>query len=186
MEVLYVKNMVCDRCKSAVRDIFEDEGVRVRSVDLGVVKVENELSAPVLNRISDALKSIGFELLADARSQIVERIKALVIEMLRYDGEKSRGLNVSAYLSDRLHSDYSALSKMFSAETGTTIEKYVIAQKVELVKELITYGEMSLTEMAQRLNYSSVAYLSSQFKSVTGMTPSQYKSIGVRRELDRV
>lgn len=186
---IYIKNMVCDRCKTAVRGVFEHEGVEPLSVGLGVVELSDALSADKLSSIRHGLEVIGFELLNDNRKQTVERIKALIIELVRYTGDRAaHNSNVSTFLSDRLHSDYSALSKLFSAETGTTIEKYVIAQKVELVKELLSYGELSLTEIAQRLNYSSVAYLSSQFKSVTGQTPSSYKgkNAGARKELDKL
>ena len=181
--------MVCDRCKAAVRSVFEHEGIEPLCVDLGVVDVGDALSADKLSAIRHGLEAIGFEMLEDNRKQTVERIKSNVIEMLRYTADRAvQNSNVSAFLADRMHSDYSALSKLFSAETGMTIEKYVIAQKIELVKELISYGELSLTEIANRLNYSSVAYLSAQFKSVVGMTPSQYKANGKgeRKTLDRV
>ena len=185
----YIKNMVCDRCKAAVRSVFAKEGVEPLNVDLGVVEVDGPLDGDALADIRRGLEAIGFELLEDSRKQTVERIKSLIIELLRYSGDNaSQNHNISAFLADRLHSDYSALSKLFSAETGMTIEKYAIAQKIELVKELISYGELSLTEIANRLNYSSVAYLSAQFKNVVGMTPSQYKTKGAgeRKTLDRV
>ena len=180
--------MVCDRCKAAVRAIFEQAGATPLGVYLGEVRTDRPLAADALDGIDRQLKAQGFELLRDSRQQTIERIKTLVIEMLRYAAPSVQNVNVSAYLADRLHSDYSALSKLFSAETGTTIEKYVIAQKVELVKELLSYGELSLTEIANRLNYSSVAYLSAQFKSVTGMTPSAYKNSdgSGRKELDKL
>ena len=189
MSVVYIKNMVCDRCKAAVRRVFEEEGIEPLDVNLGVVELNEPLSADKQARISQRLKATGFELLEDSRKQAVERIKSLIIELLRYTGENTaQNSNLSVFLADRMHSDYSALSKLFSAETGMTIEKYAIAQKIELVKELISYGELSLTEIANRLNYSSVAYLSAQFKNVVGMTPSQYKQqgIGERKTLDRV
>ena len=186
---LYIKNMVCDRCKAAVRSVFEHDGIEPLSVDLGIVEVAEPLSGDKLSAIRRGLEATGFELLEDSRKQTVERIKSLVIELLRYTGDSTaHNSNISTYLADRLHSDYSALSKLFSAETGMTIEKYVIAQKIELVKELISYGELSLTEIANRLNYSSVAYLSAQFKNVVGVTPSQYKAkgMGERKPLDNV
>lgn len=180
--------MVCDRCKTVVRETFEKEGVHTELVELGWVQTTEDVDSQKTEVIESALKAQGFILLHDSRRQTVERIKNLVIEMLRYDGSTSHTVNVSAYLADKMHSDYSALSKLFSAETGVTIEKYVIAQKVELAKELLSYGEMSLTQIAARLNYSSTAYLSSQFKTVTGMTPSQYKNQkrGGRIELDKI
>ena len=189
MALVDIKNMVCDRCKAAVRGVFEKEGVEPLGVDLGVVELDEPMDADKLRAVKQGLEAIGFELLEDSRKQTVARIKSLIIELLRYaGGDDARNRNVSAFLADRLHSDYSALSKLFSAETGMTIEKYVIAQKVELVKELLSYGELSLTEIANRLNYSSVAYLSAQFKNVVGMTPSQYKAkgMGERVTLDKV
>lgn len=189
MSVVYIKNMVCDRCKAAVRSVFEKEGVEPLDVDLGVVELSGSLPADKLSKIRQGLEAAGFEMLEDSRKQTVERIKSLIIELLRYtDNRSAQNSNVSVFIADRMHSDYSALSKLFSAETGMTIEKYVIAQKIELVKELISYGELSLTEIANRLNYSSVAYLSAQFKNVVGVTPSQYRANGVgdRRTLDSI
>lgn len=180
--------MVCDRCKSAVRSIFEESGLMVDEVGLGFVKLESAPNDDLLTTINESLNKQGFELLQDNRQQLVERIKALIIDMLRSSDASAQNKNVSVYLADKLHSDYSALSKLFSSSTGTTIEKYVIMQKVELVKELLTYGELSLTEIALRLGYSSVAYLSAQFKQITGMTPSTYKSNGIndRKTLDSI
>lgn len=189
MSVVYIKNMVCDRCKAAVRSVFEKEGVEPLDVDLGVVELSGSLPADKLSKIRQGLEAAGFEMLEDSRKQTVERIKSLIIELLRYtDNRSAQNSNVSVFIADRMHSDYSALSKLFSAETGMTIEKYVIAQKIEFVKELISYGELSLTEIANRLNYSSVAYLSAQFKNVVGVTPSQYRANGVgdRRTLDSI
>lgn len=188
MQTFHIKNMVCDRCKAAVRAAFEKEGIKPSVVELGLVQTEDVTDGKKIEAVTAELKSLGFELLHDSRRQTAERIKSLVIEMLRYGSGKGQTVNVSVFLADRMHSDYSALSKLFSAETGMTVEKYVIAQKVELAKELLSYGELSLTEIAARLNYSSVAYLSAQFKTVTGMTPSQYKNqeIGNRLELDKI
>lgn len=184
MSVVYIKNMVCDRCKTAVRNVFEHEGIEPSDVDLGIVAVDGDLPSDKLHKIKQGLEAIGFELLEDSRKQTVERIKSLIIELLRYTADHTAlNNNISTFLADRMHSDYSALSKLFSTETGTTIEKYVIAQKIEIVKELISYGELSLTEIANRLYYSSVAYLSSQFKNVVGVTPSQYKNKGENKRL---
>lgn len=184
---LHIKNMVCDRCKAVVKATLMQLGLHVTDVELGIARVEECPDEKLMQAIAEALQGQGFELLRDSRQQTVDRIKALVIELVHYPTAK-QAINLSAFLSDKLNSDYSALSKLFSAETGTTIEKYFIAQKIELVKELISYGELSLTEIAARLNYSSVAYLSTQFKSVTGMTPSQFKAKGqtLRRPLDTI
>lgn len=189
MDTIFIKNMVCDRCKAAVRSVFSEVGIEPEELELGYVVLREMPSPSVMADIKVRLENQGFELLEDNRQQKVERIKTLIVEMLRYDsGNAVGGRNVSAFLADRMHSDYSALSKLFSSVTGNTIEKYVIAQKVEMVKELISYGELSLTEIADRMGYSSVAYLSSQFKTVTGLTPSAYKANGMaeRLQLDKV
>lgn len=184
---LHIKNMVCDRCKAVVADTLRQLGHTPFSVELGLARIGTAPHENQLTAIAKALEAHGFELLGDARQQTADRIKALVIEAVRQTSGK-QSINLSAFLADRMHTEYSTLSKLFSAETGTTIEKYAIAQKTELVKELISYGELSLTEIAARLGYSSTAYLSAQFKNVTGMTPSQYKASGrgTRRELDKI
>lgn len=184
---LHIKNMVCDRCKAVVADTLRQLGHTPLSVELGLARIDVAPDEAQTKAIAEALEAHGFELLCDSRQQTADRIKALVIESVRQTSGK-QNVNLSAFLADKMHSEYSALSKLFSAETGTTIEKYAIAQKTELVKELISYGELSLTEIAVRLGYSSTAYLSAQFKNVTGMTPSQYKAKGggTRRALDKL
>ncbi len=188
MKTYYVKNMVCDRCKAAVRSAFEQTGASVMRVELGYVDVEEELSDTALAELANHLYALGFEMLRDSRQTTVERIKTIIIESLRYSDSTATAQNMSTLLADQLHSDYSALSKLFSASTGSTIEKYVITQKVEYVKELLSYGELTLTEIARRLGYSSVAYLSAQFKSVVGVTPSAYKASTVnnRKQIDKI
>lgn len=184
---LHIKNMVCDRCKAVVADTLRQIGHTPLSVELGLARIDAAPDEAQTKAIAEALEAHGFELLCDARQQTADRIKALVIEAVRQTSGK-QNVNLSAFLADRMHTEYSTLSKLFSAETGTTIEKYAIAQKTELVKELISYGELSLTEIAAQLGYSSTAYLSAQFKNVTGMTPSQYKAngSGARRALDKI
>lgn len=172
---LYIKNMVCDRCRRAVEGILTGIGLEPLSVELGVARVAGELAPGQRERLASELGRLGFELLSDPRRQTVDRIRTAIIELVHYGGGQS-GINLSAYLAGRLGSDYSSLSKLFSESTGVTIERYFILQRVERVKELLFYGEKSLTEIALELNYSSVAYLSTQFKAVTGMTPSQFKA----------
>ena len=184
---LYIKNMVCDRCKAAVESLLLGMGLRPLSVGLGEVVVAGSLSDGKQAELSSALHRMGFELLRDPRQQAVDRIKTAVIEFVHY----RRGIpsvNLSAYLADRIGADYSALSKLFSENTGTTIERYFILQKIERIKELLSYGELTLSEIAAKMNYSSTAYLSSQFKSVTGMTPSQFKAnhSKYRKQLDKI
>lgn len=174
--VLYIKNMVCDRCKMAVEHELRNLGLTPTKVELGVVCVKEEVDSECRAKIRAGLEALGFELLEDRQQQTVDRIKSLIIELVHYRNNKS-GTNLSAYLSEQLGSDYSALSKLFSENTGMTIEKFFILQKTERIKELLFYGEMSLSEIADMMNYSSVAYLSTQFKNITGMTPSQFKAL---------
>lgn len=174
--VLYIKNMVCDRCKMAVEHELRNLGLTPIKVELGVVCVKEEVDSECRAKIRAGLEALGFELLEDRQQQTVDRIKSLIIELVHYRNNKS-GTNLSAYLSEQLGSDYSALSRLFSENTGMTIEKFFILQKTERIKELLFYGEMSLSEIADMMNYSSVAYLSTQFKNITGMTPSQFKAL---------
>lgn len=178
--VFYVKNMVCDRCKMVVDRVFRDEQIEPKSVELGVVTVDGDVSDEQVDRLSNNLEAVGFELLKDRKSQIVDQIKAAIIDLVHYNDNNS-SLNLSSVLQQKLRQDYSALSKLFSEQTQTTIERYYIEQRIERVKELLTYGEKSLTEISMMMNYSSVAYLSNQFKSVTGLTPSQYKAGNARQ-----
>ena len=145
------------------------------------------ISDETYQRVKASLETFGFELIDDKKSQTVELIKDAIIELVHYD-DNGLKTNLSDYLASKLHRDYSALSKLFSETTNTTIEKYLIAQKIERAKELLMYGELSLNEIADILNYSSVSYLSAQFKHVTGMTPSHFKKIkgNKRKPLDEI
>lgn len=172
---LYIKNMVCDRCRMVVAGVLSGMGIEPLSVELGVVTVAGPLPAGRRAELLEALGRLGFELLGDPREQTVDRIRTAIIELVHYRGGLA-DVNLSAYLAGRLGSDYSALSKLFSEFTGVTIERYFILQRVERAKELLFYGEKSLGEIARELNYSSAAYLSTQFKAVTGMTPSQFRA----------
>lgn len=185
--VFYIKNMVCDRCKMAVEKVFQDVGLTPEDIDLGVAKVKEEVSETQLAEVKARLEKLGFELLDDAKYRLIEQIKTTIIKLIHYKQDNSL-LNLSDFLQRELHQDYSALSKLFSEYTSTTIEKYYIEQRVERVKELLTYNELSLTEIALQLKYSSVAYLSTQFKMVTGMRPTEFKSLHKqkRRSLDRI
>lgn len=185
--VLYIKNMVCDRCKTAVVQALQKLNLTTVKVELGVVVIKGDISSECRIRVSNALTALGFELLEDRQQQIVDRIKSEIIELVHYKNNKS-AINLSAYLSGKLGSDYSALSKLFSESTGITIEKYFILQKTERIKELLFYNEMSLSEIADMMNYSSVAYLSTQFKNITGMTPSQFKAQNKKnlKQLDKI
>lgn len=179
--------MVCDRCKAAVHQLMVTMGFKPINVELGEVTIAEDLSAEQLADVKKQLSELGFELLCDKQQRIIDKIRTAVIEMVHYE-EGQPEVKLSEYLSSKLNADYSSLSKLFSSVTGMSIEKYVISQRIERAKELIFYDELSLTEIAYRLHYSSVAYLSSQFKSVTGMTPTQFKNLKVntRRSLDKV
>ena len=183
----YIKNMVCNRCIMAVGHVLAQLHLTPLHVELGKAVVQEEPSPEVLARLRAELETLGFELLDDRRMQLIEQVRTAVVELVHYRNNDLR-VNLSDYLTERLHHEYSALSKLFSEVTGTTIEKYFIAQKIERVKELLVYDELSLGEIADLLNYSSAAHLSAQFKSVTGMTPSRFKQEkrNLRRPLDAV
>lgn len=171
---LLIKNMVCPRCISAVSDLLVSEGVTVKSINLGDVETQEELTQDQQLSVGRKLKDIGFELLDDPRSQLIEQIRVSVLEWVRMDKER---IKLSDYLSARLHKDYSTLSKMFSEVRGVTIERFSILHRIEYVKELLCYSQLSTSEIAYRLGYSSPAHLSSQFKQVTGMTPKEFQEL---------
>ncbi|MET7256269.1 helix-turn-helix domain-containing protein [Dyadobacter jiangsuensis] len=185
---LYIKNMVCDRCKRVVREELKGLGIDLKFVELGEVDTVAEVDADKLQEVKAVLESNGFELLDDRRLALVEHIKTLVIdEVQNLKGNKPAQMNFSDYLSEKIGYEYSYLSNLFSSETGQTIEQYVIAQKVEKVKEWLSYNELTLSEIAWRLSYSSTAHLSNQFKKVTGMTPGEFKKGTLQRTaLDQV
>lgn len=185
---LFIKNMVCDRCKMAVEKTLKDAGLHPLDVELGIAHVEENVNDEMRkNVLAPRLKALGFELLDDRRRQTIEKIKASIIKLVHYQDNNS-SINLSQYVQHELCQDYSALSKLFSEFTSKTIERYYIEQRIERVKELLTYGELSLTQIALQMNYSSVAYLSNQFKMVTGMTPSEFKRLQgrTRRGLDEI
>jgi len=184
-EVLIIKNMVCPRCVEAVNSIFSAHGHAAARISLGKAELEHALPEHERQEIGEALLRAGFELLDDPKAQLVSEIKRLIIERIRtQDGPPAR--NFSQYLSEELHRDFSALSRLFSGVEGMTLERYVLKVRTEFVKELLFYDELTLSEIAYRLGYSSTAHLSSQFKKETGMTPTRFKNISdpVRNPLD--
>lgn len=187
MSVLFIKNMVCNRCIFMVQKEIEQLDLRMISIKLGEVELEGELSVTEKERVGQALIALGFELIDDKKSQLITRIKTRIVELVHYQNNELN-MNLSDLLSKEFGHDYNYLSTLFSEIEGKTIEKYVIAQKIEKIKELLVYDELSLSEIAHQLNYSSVAYLSNQFKKVTGLTPSHFKKIGEnkRKPLDEV
>jgi len=189
MPSLYIKNMVCNRCIYMVGQLFDQSGLQPQSVKLGEVRLAVDPTSNQLTTLEAKLKEFGFELLTGQKHRIIEKIKTLAIEHIRQDDHlKDKAPLFSTILSNTLHKDYSSLSKLFSESEGITIEKYVIEQKIEKVKEWLAYGELTLSEMADRLGYSSVAHLSAQFKKTTGFTPSDFRKQKDhhRRSLDRV
>ena len=186
---IYIKNMVCDRCKYAVQTILDELSIRPLDIKLGEVDLGDiELTAAQSSAFRERLESLGFELISDKKSKLIENIKMHVIALVQNPRETEK-VKLSEYLSQRLFHDYTYLSNLFSAVEGVTIEQFFINQKIEKVKEFLVYDELTLTEISYRLNYSSVAHLSRQFKKVTGQTPSQFKQIrdnSKRKPLDKV
>lgn len=179
--------MVCDRCIMAVHKTIEEMGLKPIDVKLGSATVEGAIDDNQRQGFRKKLQSIGFELLDDQRQRTIEQIRTAIIQLVHYNDNNSPA-NLSSYLSEKLGQDYSALSKLFSEYASKTIERYYMEMRIERVKELLTYGELTLSQIAMKLNYSSTAYLSSQFKAVTGMTPSQFKKLqgDKRRKLDEI
>lgn len=184
---LYIKNMVCRRCILTVAQVLGKNGITPLNIALGEVTLANELTPEQEKSLRADLDAYGFELLDDQRRRLIEKVKTLLIEQVQ-SGELPEAFSLVEFVSKALHRDYSAVSKLFSEVEGITMEQYFILQKIEKVKELLVYNELSLSEIAFRLGYSSVAYLSSQFKKVTGMTPSEFKNNhnGHRHPLDGV
>jgi len=185
---LHIKNMVCNRCVKAVQNEIIKLQLSIKSIELGKVTVAEKISDKQRETLRIVLLENGFELIDDRKSQLVDAIKTLVIEKVHHSNSVDETINTSAYLSDKLGFDYSYLSKLFSAVVGITIEKYIIHQRIERAKELLAYNELSLKEIAFQMGYSSTQHLSSQFKKVTGLTPSHFKQLKnyKRKPLDEV
>ncbi|MBP8777189.1 MAG: helix-turn-helix transcriptional regulator [Bacteroidaceae bacterium] len=184
---LYIKNMVCNRCITVVKAELNKLGIEADSIKLGEIDLHQELEEEQKQKLEELLELQGFSLIDDKRGRLIEQIKNLIIELVHPKNSRLK-VNLSDYISRTVNHDYNYISNLFSEVEGTTIEKYFIAQKIEKVKELLVYDELSLSEIAFLLNYSSVAHLSAQFKKVTGFTPSYYKQIkeNKRKPLDEV
>jgi len=180
--------MVCNRCIKVVKDEFEKLNLEIEAIELGKVSISSQLNDSKLSEIKNVLGENGFELIDDKKSKLIDRIKTLVIEITYYDKEVSASINSSEFISKEIGYDYSYLSNLFSSVEGITIEKYIINQKIEKVKELLVYDELSLNEISFQLGYSSVQHLSNQFKKITGLTPSHFKKLkeNKRKPLDEV
>lgn len=187
MAKIYIKNMVCDRCKLVVGNELEKLAIHPIAVELGEVTLETEMTAADKNELAIRLNELGFELIDDKKTRLTENIKKHIIDLVHHQDGNLK-VNLSDYLGQKLNHDYNYISNLFSEIEHITIEKYFIAQKIERVKELIAYGELSLSEIAYQLNYSSIGHLSNQFKKITGQTPSQFKNNNEdkRKSLDQV
>ncbi|NCP21720.1 MAG: AraC family transcriptional regulator [Flavobacteriales bacterium CG03_land_8_20_14_0_80_35_15] len=179
--------MVSNRCKMAVKEALKKLGLHFVVVELGEVDLMETITEEQRQQIKRELLISGLELMDDKRAMLIEKIKTVIIEMVHYSDEIIK-VNFSDYLSEKLDHDYTYLANLFSEVQGTTIEQFIIVHKVERIKELINYGELNITEIAWKLNYSSVAHLSNQFKKVTGLSPSHFKQMKVktRRSIEEI
>jgi AraC-like DNA-binding protein len=174
---LFIRNMVCMRCKTVVRVELEKLGISTAVVDLGEVEITGNLTSVQEAQLKIALLKNGLELMDDKKSKLIERIRSVIIQLVHHSDDGQLKTNFSVFLSERLGYDYTYLANIFSQVQGITIEKFLIAHKIERVKELLVYNELNLTEIAGKLHYSSVAHLSNQFKKVTGLTPSHFRQM---------
>jgi len=179
--------MVCGRCEMAVKNELDKLKISFSEIQLGEVTLDRNLEPTEKIKLSDNLQNLGFELIDDKISQTIERIKNLIVTLVHYQDANLK-MNLSSHLAADLQQDYSALSNLFSENEGMTIEHYFIAQKIERVKELLLYNELTLSEIAYQLHYSTVAHLSNQFKKNTGLTPTQFKQSNdvKRKQIDSV
>jgi YesN/AraC family two-component response regulator len=179
--------MVCNRCIMAVQQVFGSMGYPAVRISLGEVETAVALSEDELGKLRKVLETYGFELIDDTKSRIIEKIKNTIIQSIHHRNDDLK-VNYSGYIESHLNRDYAYLSSLFSEVEGTTIEKYIILQKIERVKELLVYDELTLSEIAYKMGYSNVAYLSNQFKKVTGLTPSHFKQVkeNKRKPLDKI
>ncbi len=181
--------MVCDRCKIVVRQELEKLGMSPTSIQLGEVEFSIPISVQNKQKIKSSLEQVGFELIDDKKSQGIEKIKNIIVALVHQDkGTKRMKVNYSEYIAREMGRDYSYLSNLFSSIEGITIEHFIIHQKIERVKELLVYDELSLNQIASLMGYSSTAHVSNQFKKVTGLTPSYFKTVGKnkRKSLDKI
>lgn len=184
---IMIKNMVCPRCIEAVKTILDETDIPYQSVELGKVSLNDPLGTEKELILSEALTYHGFELLKGEKSAMISKIKSLLIEQIHHS-EQNLTTNYSDFLANKLNHEYAYLSRLFSSVEGITIEKYITKLKTEKIKEFLIYDELTLSEVAYKMDYSSVAYLSTQFKKETGMTPSEFKKSksNIRKSLDKV
>ena len=174
--------MVCGRCKMVVKSEFEKLGLQTISVELGEVELQHDIAESQKEILLKNLQALGFDFIDDKKSKTIEKIKNLIVDLVHHKNNELK-VNLSDYLVENLNQDYSTLSNLFSEIENTTIEKYFISQKIEKVKELLIYNELSLSEIADLLNYSNVAHLSNQFKKITGFTPTYFKQLKDKKRI---
>jgi AraC-like DNA-binding protein len=179
---IFVKHMISTPCKMFVKEELNKLGIRYNSIELGEIDVLGNLTMVQREKLGSSLNKYGFELMVDRRTILVEKIKSIITELIHYTDERI-STKYSYILSERLGFNYNYLAGIFSEDQGITIEKYIILHKIERIKELMMYGELNMTGIAWKLNYSSVAHLSFQFKKVTGLTPSQFRQLNGNRRM---
>lgn len=177
---IYIKFMVSLRCKLIVKEILDNLKIDYTTIELGMVECKNRLDADTVAYFDQAIRVYGLEVLEDSKAILVDRIKSLIIELVHYTDEIPN-VKYSVFISEHLGYNYTYLASLFSEVKGVTIEQFIISHKIERVKELIIYNELSLTEISYLLNYSSVAHLSKQFTKVTGLTPTFFKQLKVKK-----
>ncbi len=175
--------MVSLRCKMLVKEVLQNLGINYNTIDLGVIELTGDITVSQLDQIRETLKKSGLEVIDDKKTILIERIKNLIIEMVHYSDEVPK-VNCSDFISEQMQYDYTYLSNIFSEVKGITIQQFIIINKIERAKELLLYDELNLSEIADKLHYSSVAHLSSQFKKVTGLTPSFFKHLSRKRRFN--
>ncbi len=175
-QILHIKNMVCPRCKMVVKDILDNLEISFSSIELGEVKITTVITSDQKEKLTHQLKSVGFELLESEKLVLIAQIKSSIIEQVHYSSNELK-VNFSDFLVEKTKHNYNYLSRLFSEVEGITIEKFITCQKVERIKELLFNNEKTLSEIAFEMDYSSSAYLSTQFKKETGMTPSAFKKM---------
>jgi AraC family transcriptional regulator len=187
-KILYVRNMVCNRCIKVVKEELMKLDLIVKNIKLGEVELGDKPNVVQLDKIKEVLEENGFGLLDNRKSRIIEKIKALIIQLVHYENQLVLPINISDVLSKELNLEYSYISSLFSSIENLTIEKYFINQKLERVKELLFNDELTLTQIANKMGYSSVQALSNQFKKETGMTPTGFKNVKEigRRSIDEI
>jgi len=184
---LIIKNMVCPRCVTSVKEVFQQLNLSIGAIQLGKVSLNVKLKKNQKEQLEKRLLEQGFELLDGRQTKIINEIKSILIEAIHHQDEYTP-VNFSTLLAEKIHFDYAYMSRLFSTVEGQTIERFVLAQKIEKVKELLMYDELNLSEIAYKMHYSSSAHLSAQFKKMTGMTPSAFKKLShpKRKSLDEI